>query len=109
MKPIQLTEYIARLLLPPTLSEPRRLLVPFSGSGSEMIGARLAGWDVVTGIEQSAEYIEIARARLAWWAQFDSYEKAQSAYTADRAEQQQRADERAAGVQQLTLFQAERS
>lgn len=39
-------------------------LVPFSGAGSEMIGALLGGWDEVVGIEQSAEYVEIARARL---------------------------------------------
>jgi site-specific DNA-methyltransferase (adenine-specific) len=39
LKPIALTEYLARLILPPVLESPRRLFVPFSGSGSEMIGA----------------------------------------------------------------------
>jgi site-specific DNA-methyltransferase (adenine-specific) len=69
MKPIDLTRQLATLLLPPerTDGEPRRLLVPFSGAGSEMIGALLAGWDHATGIEQSAEYAGIARERLAWW------------------------------------------
>lgn len=43
----------------------RRILVPFSGSGSEMIGALKAGWDEVQGIELSAEYVDIAHARIA--------------------------------------------
>jgi len=86
MKPVQLTEYLARLLLPPELDTPRRLLVPFSGSGSEMIGAALAGWDTVMGIEREAEYAAIAQARLTWWAQFSSYEDARKAYQAARKE-----------------------
>jgi hypothetical protein len=31
------------------------------------VGAALAGWPIVVGIEQDAEYIHIARARLAHW------------------------------------------
>jgi len=46
---------------------PRRILVPFSGSGSEMIGAHLAGWEEIVGIENEVEYVEIARARLTYW------------------------------------------
>jgi hypothetical protein len=79
-KPIRLAEYLARLILPPVLDEPRRLLVPFAGSGSEMIGALLAGWDDVTGIEREAEYVAIARARVAWWAQFATYDAARKAH-----------------------------
>ena len=67
-KPIALTRWLATLLLPPDAYAPRRLLVPFSGSGSEMIGALLASWEEVVGIEMDAEYAEIARARLAHWA-----------------------------------------
>lgn len=68
LKPIDLITQVSTLLLPPKMSEkPRKLFVPFSGSGSEMIGALLAGWDDVTGIEQSSEYIEIAKKRIAWW------------------------------------------
>ena len=37
-------------------------------SGSEMIGALLAGWESVIGIEMETEYVEIAEARLAHWA-----------------------------------------
>jgi DNA modification methylase len=67
IKPIDLCRYLATLLLPPGLYAPRRLLVPFSGSGSEMIGAGLAGWEECEGIELEAEHIAIARARLAHW------------------------------------------
>ena len=67
VKPIALDEYLARLILPPKRDTPRRLLVPFSGSGSEIIGALLAGWDEVVGIELSPEYVEIAEARIAHW------------------------------------------
>ena len=61
VKPLKLIEYLARLILPP---QGGKLLVPFSGSGSEMLGARNAGWKDVTGIEQSHEYAAIARRRL---------------------------------------------
>ncbi len=62
VKPVDLMRYLARLIMPPT---PGRMLVPFAGSGSEMIGALLAGWPDVTGIEREAEYAAIARARVA--------------------------------------------
>lgn len=68
MKPIDLSRYLASLLLPPAEYAPRRLLVPFSGSGSEMIGAMLAGWEFVQGIEGDPEFAKIAEERLAWWA-----------------------------------------
>ena len=64
VKPLALTAWLATMLLPPARDTPRRLLVPFAGSGSEMIGARLAGWDEVVGIELEPEYAEIARARI---------------------------------------------
>lgn len=67
VKAIALTKWLATLLLPPEEYAPRRLLVPFAGSGSEMIGALLAGWEEVVGVELSREYTDIARARIAWW------------------------------------------
>lgn len=67
VKPIDLCRYLATLLLPPIPYAPRRLLVPFSGSGSEMIGAGLAGWEACQGIELGADHVEIAQARLLWW------------------------------------------
>jgi len=68
VKPLDLCRYLATLLRPP---EPYLadavLLVPFAGSGSEMIGGYLAGWRNVVGIERSEEYAAIAKARIAWW------------------------------------------
>ena len=55
IKPIELNRWLASLLLPPNSVKPRRLLVPFSGVASEMIGALLAGWDEVVGVEKDAE------------------------------------------------------
>lgn len=66
VKPTGLCEYLARLILPPvrTDGEPRRLLVPFSGSGSEVIGALRAGWDEVYGIELDPAHVLIAERRI---------------------------------------------
>lgn len=61
-KPTQLTEYLAKLILPPV---PARLLIPFAGSGSEVLGAIRAGWQDITAIEISPEYCTIARDRIA--------------------------------------------
>jgi DNA modification methylase len=61
VKPLKLTEYLARLIKPAGGGD---LIVPFSGSGSEMRGAQLAGWERVVGIEQDPAYIAIARKRL---------------------------------------------
>lgn len=72
-KPISLCVWLAKLLLPPPEYAPRRILVPFSGSGSEMAACVLAGWEEVVGIEMSAEYVEIAEARLRFWC--DWYER----------------------------------
>jgi DNA modification methylase len=64
LKPLKLCEYLARLILPPARGKPRKLLVPYCGSGSEMIGALMAGWDQVIGIERDQRYVEIAEKRL---------------------------------------------
>ena len=63
VKPIALTTYLSRLILPPV--EGTRLLVPFCGSGSEMIGGLRAGWSHVEGIDSWDVAVKIARARLA--------------------------------------------
>lgn len=60
VKPLKLTEWLAKLLLPPFTDEPRRMVVPFCGSGSEMLGSLSAGWESAFGIERDAEYISIA-------------------------------------------------
>jgi site-specific DNA-methyltransferase (adenine-specific) len=76
VKPIDLTRYLATLLLPPAEYAPRRILVPFAGVGSEMIGAMLAGWDEITGVEMSEDYLPITRQRLEWWAQWPGWGQA---------------------------------
>lgn len=68
VKPIALCRWLATLLLPPPEYAPRRILVPFAGSGSEMIAAMLAGWEEIVGVELKQEYVDIAEARLAHWA-----------------------------------------
>lgn len=70
VKPVKLTAELARylltLVLPPSRAEgQRKLLVPFSGSGSEIIGAREAGWEYTLGIELEPAYAAIAEQRLA--------------------------------------------
>lgn len=69
LKPIALAKYLATLLLPPENYAPRRILVPFSGVGSEMIGAALAGWEQIVGIEFDTEngYVDIAHKRIQYW------------------------------------------
>lgn len=68
VKPIALNKWLSTLLLPPGEFSPRRILNPFSGSGSEMIGAMLAGWEEVVGVELGADYSRIAQARLKYYA-----------------------------------------
>lgn len=67
LKPIALAKYLATLLLPPEGYAPRRILVPFSGVGSEMIGCALAGWEHIVGIEFMEEYVDIAHKRIEYW------------------------------------------
>jgi len=61
VKPLKLTTYLAKLILPATEG---RLLVPFSGSGSEILGGMKAGWNQIHGIELDKNYNSIAQARI---------------------------------------------
>ena len=67
VKPLDLCRYFATLLLPPEREDSRKILVPFSGSGSEMIGCLAAGWDFVVGMELEQKYCEIAEKRIEYW------------------------------------------
>ena len=60
VKPTALMRYLCRLVTPPGGT----VLDPFTGSGSTGKAAVLEGFDFV-GIEREAEYVEIARARIA--------------------------------------------
>ncbi|KKM86154.1 hypothetical protein LCGC14_1281930 [marine sediment metagenome] len=63
VKPLKLMEYLCTLLKPP--SEHPILLDPFCGSGTTLMAAYNTGWDYV-GIDKEAEYVEIAKRRVAW-------------------------------------------
>ena len=59
-KPVALLRRLCRLVTPPGGT----VLDPFAGSGSTGRGAILEGFNFI-GIEREAEYVEIARARIA--------------------------------------------
>ncbi len=59
VKPVELMRWLIKLITPPGGT----VLDPFTGSGTTGIAARCEGTDFV-GIEQSAEYVELARARI---------------------------------------------
>ena len=59
VKPTDLMRYLCRLVTPPNGT----VLDPFTGSGSTGKAAVLEGFNFL-GIEQSAEYVEIAKARI---------------------------------------------
>jgi site-specific DNA-methyltransferase (adenine-specific) len=60
VKPTDLMRYLCRLVTPPGGT----VLDPFAGSGSTGKAAALEGFRFI-GIEREAEYVEIARARIA--------------------------------------------
>lgn len=63
VKPIALMRYLVKLITP----RGGLVLDPFAGSGSTGIGAVLEGMHFI-GCEREAEYAQIARARIVWWA-----------------------------------------
>jgi hypothetical protein len=67
IKPIELNKYLATLLMPPKEYD-GRLLVPFSGTGSEVIGGILAGWNYVVGIECEEDSYNTSLMRINYWA-----------------------------------------
>lgn len=81
LKPLELVRWAARLILPPpgpeattirqrTTGSRSRVLVPFSGVGSEAIGCALAGWADVVAIEMSPSYVEQAACRWRAWGPY---------------------------------------
>lgn len=63
VKPIDLMRYLVRLITP----KGGTVLDPFNGSGSTGCAAALERVDYI-GIEREAEYVEISRARVAYWS-----------------------------------------
>jgi site-specific DNA-methyltransferase (adenine-specific) len=63
VKPIALMRWLCRLVTPPN----GLVLDPFNGSGSTGCAAVLEGFRYL-GAELDAEYVEIARKRIAHWA-----------------------------------------
>jgi len=61
VKPTDLMRYLVKLITPPG----GVVLDPFMGSGSTGKGAVIEGFNFV-GIEQDADYLDIARARIQW-------------------------------------------
>ena len=59
--------WLATLLLPPVEYAPRRILVPFCGVASEIIGCAFAGWDEIVGVEMEKEYVKIGNKRIKYW------------------------------------------
>jgi site-specific DNA-methyltransferase (adenine-specific) len=61
VKPLSLMRWLAKLITPPG----GVVLDPFLGSGTTGMAAVMEGFGFI-GVEQDAEYIEIARRRIAW-------------------------------------------
>jgi DNA modification methylase len=64
VKPIRLMRWLVRLVTPPG----GLVLDPFTGSGSTGCAAVLEGFRFL-GVEREPDYLPIARARIAWWAE----------------------------------------
>lgn len=64
LKPIALNERILKLFKTPN---PQKILFPFAGAGSEIIGGIKAGFTDWEGCELSDEYIKIAEARIDYY------------------------------------------
>jgi len=60
VKPTDLMQWLCKLVTPPGGT----ILDPFAGSGSTGVAALSEGFDFV-GIEKEADYVEIARRRIA--------------------------------------------
>lgn len=89
-KPIKLMRWLVRLVTPPG----GLVLDPFTGSGSTGIAARLEGFHFL-GIEQDPHYIEIARARVGAWEQYQEDSKGVRRYAATTKD---KPDERQLGL-----------
>lgn len=65
LKPIKLNERILKLFKTPN---EQKIIYPFAGSGSEVIGGIKAGFTNWVGCEINQEYVDIANARIEHWS-----------------------------------------
>lgn len=63
VKPVKLMRWLVRLVTPPGGT----VLDPFAGSGTTGCACVLEGFDFI-GVEREEEYVDLANARIAWWA-----------------------------------------
>lgn len=89
VKPIDLMRWLVRMVTPPG----GLVLDCFAGSGSTGCAAVLEGFNFL-GLEREAEYVEIAEARIAFWAQHEGREvdDVLGLYSASRRESEKHAD-----------------
>ena len=64
VKPVRVSKHFASLILPQNADENVTLFVPFSGSGSDVAGAVLGGWQSVTAVDISQEYCSMSEKRI---------------------------------------------
>jgi DNA modification methylase len=83
VKPIDLMRWLVRLVTPPGGT----VLDPFAGSGTTGCAVLLEGFDFI-GCEREAEYVEIAKARIAWWAAHPAGVAPAVAYAAARRQEE---------------------
>lgn len=72
LKPVSLNEKILILFKTPN---PQKILYPFAGVGSEVIGGTKAGFTDWVGCELNEEYCKIAEARIKHWMSKPKQEK----------------------------------
>ena len=78
VKPISLMRWLVRLVTPPGGT----VLDPFTGSGTTGCAAALEGMEFV-GCEMTPEYVPLAEARIAFWAQQDPDQPLERALAGD--------------------------
>lgn len=68
LKAISLNTHILKLFKTPN---PQKILYPFAGTGSEIIGGIKAGFNDWLGCEISEEWVKVAIARIKYWTNAD--------------------------------------
>jgi hypothetical protein len=72
--------------------------------GSEVIGAQLAGWEQVDGIELQEEYADISKERMAWWMKISNQLDSNRVESILRYAERRKAPSQQASMEDLPLF-----